>query len=50
MNVEDNSEQVEDGVNVNGEVNPANGPLEPVIDMLFDDAEEDQTFFKAYAR
>ncbi|KAK0588019.1 hypothetical protein LWI29_032987 [Acer saccharum] len=49
MNVEDGM-NVNDGVNVNGGVCSSNGSLEPYIGMEFEDVEDTQTFYKAYAR
>ncbi|KAG6718229.1 hypothetical protein I3842_04G139300 [Carya illinoinensis] len=52
VNVEDGL-NVEDGVNLKERVNvedSSSGPLEPFIGMIFDDVEDAQAFYKAYAR
>ncbi|TXG51184.1 hypothetical protein EZV62_023708 [Acer yangbiense] len=41
---------VDDGVNVDGGVFSSSGSLEPYIGMKFEDMEDAQTFYKAYAR
>ncbi|KAK4851299.1 hypothetical protein QYF36_013935 [Acer negundo] len=41
---------VNDGVNVDERVSSSNGSLEPYIVMEFEDVEDAQTFYKAYAR
>ncbi|KAG6699806.1 hypothetical protein I3842_08G081800 [Carya illinoinensis] len=53
VNLEDGV-QVEDGANVDGGANvissSSSGPSEPFIGMLFEDVEDAQAFYKAYAR
>ncbi|KAK1592257.1 hypothetical protein Q3G72_021924 [Acer saccharum] len=49
VNVEDGM-NVDDRVNVDGGVSSSSGSLEPYIGMEFEDVEDAQTFYKAYAR
>ncbi|XP_042958169.1 protein FAR1-RELATED SEQUENCE 5-like [Carya illinoinensis] len=52
VNVEDGL-NVEEGVNLQEQVNvedSSSGALEPFIGMIFDDVEDAQSFYKAYAR
>ncbi|KAK1564322.1 hypothetical protein Q3G72_000582 [Acer saccharum] len=49
VNVEDGV-NVKDGLNVEGEVNSGSRLEEPYIGKLFDDVEDAQAFYKAYAR
>ncbi|XP_042979979.1 protein FAR1-RELATED SEQUENCE 5-like [Carya illinoinensis] len=49
VNVDDGV-NVNDGANVDGGVSLSNGSLEPYIGMEFEDVEDAQTFYKAYAK